>query len=72
MDARSFGDFLVSKLSDLAKTIENNLLNSAYEKIEHSHKAAGTLQVLKEITSKMDNLLTDFHDSLNSDKEGKN
>ena len=29
MDARSFGDFLVSKLSDLAKTIESNLLNSA-------------------------------------------
>ncbi|MEN9916135.1 MAG: hypothetical protein RLY40_67 [Pseudomonadota bacterium] len=72
MDARSFGDFLVSKLSDLAKTIESNLLNSAYEKIEHSHKASGTLQVLKEITTKMDNLLTDFHESQNSDQEGKN
>jgi hypothetical protein len=60
MDARSFGDFLVDKLGELAKTVEQNLLNSAYEKIEHSHRAAGTRDVLTEIVSKMPNLLEDF------------
>lgn len=61
MDARAFGGFLVEKLEGLSKTVENNLLNSAYKEIEQSHRAAGTRDVLVELTSKMDNLLEDFY-----------
>jgi len=61
MDARSFGSFLVDRISEAAKTIEQNLINTAYEKLEQSHRASGALNALNEITSKMDNLLNDFY-----------
>ncbi len=61
MDARSFGGFLTARLGELAKTVENNLLNCSYKEIEQSHRAAGARDVLVEITTKMDNLLTDFY-----------
>lgn len=61
MDARAFGDFLVTKLGELSKTLEQNLLTSAYKEIDQSHKAAGAREVLNEMVTKMDNLLEDFH-----------
>ncbi len=61
MDARAFGDFLAAKCNELSKTIENNLLNSAYDKIEMSHRAAGSRDVLKQISEQMESLLADFH-----------
>lgn len=63
MDARAFGDFLVEKLGDALKTVEHNLLNGAYEKIDQTLRASGTRDILKELTTKMDTLLTDFHKS---------
>ena len=61
MDAKSFGNFLVIKLGELSQVVAGNLLNSAYEKIEQSHRAAGARDVLNEIVNKMDNLLADFY-----------
>lgn len=66
MDARSFGSYLVDKLNEAGKVIENNLLNSAYEKIEHSHRASGMLAMGKEIAGKMESLLEDFFSASSS------
>lgn len=67
MDAKSFGDFLVSKLNELGETLKNNLLTSAYKEIDQSHRASGTLGMINEITSKMDNLLNDFYAQQNGE-----
>lgn len=64
MDTQSYNEFLKSRLREVQKPLENNILNLVYsENKENLYRNAGMREMLVEIVNKLDALLKDFYKS---------
>lgn len=65
MDARSFGRFLIARLTEHKNVLDNNLKDMKYTlealKDGHAHRAAGARDITADLIGKMEPLLEEFH-----------
>jgi len=61
MDARSFGNFMTAKLTDVAKSVENNLLDMTYQELVPAHRAAAGRSTVMQIVAAMPAWLEEFY-----------
>lgn len=63
MDARSFGNFITVKLTDVAKSVENNLLDMAYQELVPAHRAAAGRSTVMQIIAALPAWVDEFYDA---------
>lgn len=61
MDARSFGNFLVSEFTQVAKSVETNLLDMNYQDFTQAHRSAAQRNIVMQIVEAMPHYLDKFY-----------
>lgn len=61
MDARSFGNFLVSEFEKVAKSVEGNLLSMAFQDMGGAHRASASRDILMQVVNTMPAYLDKFY-----------
>ncbi len=61
MDARSFGNFLTTKIEGALSVIESNLLNGSYQTGHQHQQAVGARLSLKDMVDGMENIVSEFY-----------